>query len=164
MRQEKLTLFIAIASFALFSSNILASEKGTIELMMAVFEEIETTNEAGEKVIKLIEPESIVPGDKVVYTTAYHNKGDQKADQVAITNTVPENLVYIDGSAEQSNVPVTFSFDGGKNFDAAEKLIIKNSDGTDRAATSKDYTHIRWIIESVASQNKGVVQFSAKLE
>ncbi len=166
MKQGKLLPFIAtfIVIFTFSSSTVLAGEKGVIELTMTVFEEVEITSENNEKVIKLIDPKSIVPGDKVVYTTQYYNKGDQAADQVAITNPIPKNLIYIDGSAEQSGAPVIFSFDRGKSFDVAEKLMIKNSDGTHRAATNKDYTHVRWIIESVGSRDKGAVQFSAKLE
>ncbi len=166
MKQGKLTLFISIfiVVFSFSSSSIWADEKGAIELTMTVFEEVEVINKQGETVSKLIDPESIVPGDKVVYTTEYHNKGEKKADQVAITNPVPKNLIYIDGSAEHSGAPVVFSFDDGKHFDLANKLMIKNDDGTHRVATSKDYTHIRWIIESMAPQDKGIVQFSAKLK
>ena len=56
-------------------------------------------------------------------------------------------MEYLGGSAAGKGTVVTFSIDGGKTFDAPDKLFIKGKDGKSRPAEPKEYTHIRWALE-----------------
>jgi len=54
----------------------------------------------------------------------------------------------VDKSAIGQGTDVTFSIDGGFNFDKAEALQVANADGSKRAAVPADYTHIRWVMRN----------------
>lgn len=140
-----------------------AMADGAIELNMVAQEEITTLNAKGEKVVILVEPSAVVPGDMIVYTTHYHNKGKALAESVAITNPIPKETVYIDGSAMVENASVSYSVDGGKIFDAPGKLTITEGNGKTRPATANDYNHIRWTLKSVGPDGRGSVSFHAKV-
>ena len=134
-----------------------------VELNMVVQKEIATLNDQGRKVVTLVEPNSVIPGDMIVYTTHFHNKGKVAAENVAITNPIPKDTAYLDGSAVVENATVGYSVDGGKKFDAPENLTITESSGKKRPATANDYTHIRWTLKSVAADGRGSVSFHAKV-
>ncbi|VAW89871.1 hypothetical protein MNBD_GAMMA18-776 [hydrothermal vent metagenome] len=164
MKQKKLILSLLLAALSFAFSCAQANEKGVIELKMIVAEEIEILDERGKKIVRLVKPVNVVPGDKVVYTTEYYNKGERKADKVVITNPIPKDLIYLEGSAEQNGALVTFSINDSKSFSTADKLMIEDKDGKSRSAIAKDYTHIRWTIDSIAAGGKGTVRFSARLK
>lgn len=134
-----------------------------VELNMAVQREMEVTDNKGNKTLKLVEPKIVVPGDTVVYTTSYFNNAKTLADNVLITNPIPKDTTYVDGSATGVNSAITYSVDGGKNFDLPEKLSVTATNGKHRPATAKDYTHIRWIIKSLSPQARGQVSFQTKI-
>lgn len=152
------------ALFYLAINHSQASAGEAMELQMFVEEEIEIADEKGNRETKLIAAESIVPGDVVVYTTRYLNKGGEQADDVVITNPIPAEVSYIDGSAEREGSVTTFSTDGGKHYDSPRKLIFTDAYGNYRKAIGKDYTHIRWSINSIDPNGKGYVSYKAKLK
>ncbi|MEW5797472.1 MAG: hypothetical protein AB1728_00570 [Bacteroidota bacterium] len=47
------------------------------------------------------------PGDTVTYTISYHNIGNAFAQDVVITNPIPENMYYVNGSAAGANAEIT---------------------------------------------------------
>jgi len=86
-----------------------------------------------------------VPGDEVIYTTTFTNQGSKPAGNISVTNPVPANTTYVDGSAFGDNTEITFSIDGGKTYGTPQTLIIKTPEGRERPARPSDYTHIRWV-------------------
>ena len=144
------------------TSSVFADEAG-IEIKMVAEQEIETTTDDGKKIIKRIEPKLVIPGNDITYVTTYHNKGKDTAQEVAITNPVPEHMTYLDGTAEGTNTAITYSVDGGKQYATAEKLSVTSEDGKSRPATAKDYTHIRWLLDTLPPGANGKVSFKAKL-
>jgi len=107
----------------------------------------------------------VVPGEKVLFTVTYANTGDQPAEDVTITNPVPEHMAYVDNSAAGDNTSVLFSVDGGESFAATTDLLMTNADGTQRPAAASDYTHVRWIVGSdIAPGTSSKVQFSATVK
>jgi len=157
---SKLSCFLFIWGVTFLPAH--ASE--SLSLNMSVFEEVTTTDSQGNKTIQLIEPNKITPGDTVVYVTQYHNKNTHAAHNVVITNPIPEHLIYLKNTAQQNRAVTTYSIDNGKTFNTAEKLTITAKDNTKSIAEPKDYTHIRWVIHSIAADGKGSVRFSAKLK
>lgn len=47
------------------------------------------------------------PGDTVTFTISYHNIGNAFAQDVVITNPIPENMYYVGGSASGANSEIT---------------------------------------------------------
>lgn len=128
---------------AIFSSQLMAQ----IEVTAVAEIEVSETNAQGEKTVKRTAATSVVPGTEVIYTITARNSGTEVADSIVVTNPVPKQTVYVDGSAFGPDAVISFSVDGGNTYDAAQKLMIKDTTGKPRAATAEDYTHVRWTFQ-----------------
>jgi uncharacterized repeat protein (TIGR01451 family) len=164
MQRVNRSVVLAIASGLLLLSAF-AARAQNVELTTKAEREVEVI-EKGVKVKKTGPPEKVVPGDEVLYTVAYTNKTGKPAEKFAITNPVPKNTRYKDGSAAGEGADITFSVDDGKTFATPDKLTvtIKDKSGKDivRPATAADYTHIRWLLkQNVAPGQSGAVRFRA---
>lgn len=162
-----------IALFALCSMALawlmpvagLAQEKGYIELRSMAEVEVEVVDDRGETVIERVPAVKAYPGDEVVFTTIYTNISAEKADNVTITNPVPEHMLLSKGTAKGRGTAVTFSVDGGQSFDIPENLKVKGEDNRERPARASEYTHIRWrLIETLGPEQRGEVSFRAVIE
>ncbi len=152
-----ITCLILVAGL---STSLAAND--AMQLTMTVEEEVEVIDAQGKRSLNRIPAENIIPGDTIIYTTRYHNSGGQAADNVVITNIIPKEVTFIPGSATGSQT-VTFSVDGGKTYDHEENLTVTSDDGKSRPAKAKDYTHIRWLLPTVASGQSGDVSFLSKV-
>ncbi|VAW47229.1 hypothetical protein MNBD_GAMMA04-1184 [hydrothermal vent metagenome] len=150
--------------FSLAFTSVQADEINPISISMTVKEEVKELNNQGKESIQYIEPTHIVPGDTVMYTTEYSNHHQKTINHVVITNPIPKHLIYIQGSAEQRGVPLTFSINHGETFAAADKLVVTDQKGRVRPATVADYTHLRWKVASVLPKEKGTLFFRAKVK
>ncbi len=150
-----------------FTAPAQQNEKGTIELKSVSEVEVTTKTAAGAKEVKRVDTGKarVVPGDTVVFTTTYLNSGAKPAEKVVITNPVPEHTLYLDKSAEGKGAVIDFSTDGGRNYQTADKLTVKDAQGKVRKAGAADYTHIRWsLTKPVPPGGKGSVSFKAKVK
>jgi uncharacterized repeat protein (TIGR01451 family) len=142
-----------------------ALAEGEISLVMEAQEEVERINQEGKKETQYIEPDSIIPGDVVLYTIHYHNQGDKPAEAVFITNPIPENMQYLNEITPFSDTMTTFSVDGGKTFNTPDKLFITMADSSKRPATTSDYTNIKWRFNNpLPPDSKGAVGYRARLK
>lgn len=159
-----------ISTFALFiicsfSMGAFAQAQGSIELKLVAEKEVVVTDAQGNKQTKRGETAKVVPGDEIIYTITYTNISDKPAENVFITNPVPEHMSYKDGSAAGIGANITFSVDSGATYDTPAKLRVKNPDGTLRPAVGADYTHIRWTLQKPLTQKgKGNVEYRAILK
>ena len=144
---------------------VAAQPKGAVHLAVTAEKEVVVTNANGQPETQRVPAAKVIPDDKVVYTIKYVNTGNEPAENVLITNPVPEHMNYLAGTATGKNAVVTFSVDGGHVFDLPEHLTVKTADGQLRKATASDYTHIRWTLEkNVGSRETGEVSFWAQLQ
>ncbi len=144
-----------------------AQQKGAIVLKSVAQVEVAEKNQKGEKLVKRVDvaKATTVPGDTVIFTTHYTNTGKRPADGIVITNPIDEHMTYLDGSAEGNNTRIEFSTDGGKTYNAPEKLIIKNAQGMVRQARAEDYNGIRWTLtRPLPAGGSGSVSFKAKIK
>lgn len=78
---------------------------------------------------------------------------------------IPDQIKYIDGSAEQADVKTEYSVDGGKSFAPRDKLMVRLSDNRLVPARAEDITNIRWTVEKpVAPEARGVLAFAGLLK
>lgn len=119
-----------------------------IELKTVSELEITEVNTQGVKTVKRVPAKTVVPGSIVIYTITAKNTGTQPADSVVVTNPIPKQMQYIDGSAEGAGTDITFSVDGGKKYARPDKLNVRDAAGKPRPAISADYTHVRWTFNS----------------
>jgi uncharacterized repeat protein (TIGR01451 family) len=127
----------------------LAQEKGHLNVKTVVQKEEITVSDSGERETRLVAPDTVVPGDSVIYTITFANISDESAESVVITNPVPENLTYIEGSAFGPGTVIEFSVDGGQSYGAGDELTVPDNGGS-RAAKAEDYTHLRWVLRASA--------------
>jgi uncharacterized repeat protein (TIGR01451 family) len=142
----------------------LAQESAPIEVTTTVQKEVIVETEDGKQETKLVAAETVVPGERVVYTISFRNAGDEPAGNVVITNPIANTLTYVAGSAAGADLEVEFSVDGGQSFARASDLRV-TEDGVERPATTIDYTHVRWVMQSeLAVGGEGQATFAAVLE
>ena len=152
---------IASAQAAAPANN---SQPGNIVVQSLAEQEVEVKLPNGKTEKKLQTVTKAVPGSEVIYTTRFTNQGKLPAGNIAVTNPVPENTVYVGGSAFGDNTTITYSLDG-KNFNTPEKLKIKTPDGKERQAVPTEYTTIRWAYKGELPAGKtGGVGFRVKIK
>ena len=105
----------------------------------------------------LVEPTSVIPGDRLVFTTRYSNSSKSQVDNFEITNPLPKAvLLAADGE-------FAVSVDGGNTFATLSALRVLAADGTSRPAALSDVTDIRWTIDAIAPGASGQVKYFASV-
>lgn len=165
-RQVSVTGYLALLAslLVLQAGPVAAQEPGALEVTTTVQKIVVVETEDGESRTEYVEAGTVVPGERVLYTIRFRNVGAEPAENVVITNPISTSLTYVDGSAMQDGLQVEFSIDGGQSFAVADALRI-DDDGEQRQASAKDYTHVRWVMQSeLAVGDEGLVSFAADLE
>lgn len=111
----------------------------------------------GKERTELVEPDTIVPGDRLVFGTDYTNRGAETVTNFTVTNALPAAVRL----ASDADPALEVSVDGGKTFGILTALTIANADGTSRAATHADVTHVRWVLPSIAPGASGRLTYPA---
>lgn len=122
----------------------------------------------GKSVKKRVPAKNADPGQNLIFTLNYQNKGNEKAVNVKIDNPIPENTTYIVGSGIGKNSKMLFSIDGGKTFKAPSllKYTVTLSDGkkVEKQASPDQYTNVRWVINEIPPGKSGKVGFQVKVK
>lgn len=116
-----------------------------------------TITENGKSRTELLEPKVVVPGDRLLFTTRYSNRGTQVANNFVVTSPLPAAVVLSHDAAEGYVVSV----DGGKTWGALALAKVPDGKGGLRAAQASDVTHLRWTVASVAPGASGMVRYHA---
>ena len=165
MKKLTLTVLCLVLTTFVSAGSLRAQKQGNIELKAVAEIEIEVFTEEGKKEIKRVPAAKVVPGEEVIYTVFYTNVSRDKADNVLITNPIPEHMLYKAGSAVGEDAVITFSVDGGKTYDRPENLKVRDAAGKEFPAEASDYTHIRWVRRtSLLPDTESQVSFRAKLQ
>jgi uncharacterized repeat protein (TIGR01451 family) len=101
------------------------------------------------------------PGDTLLYTAIYHNRGKTDISGVKASLPVPQGMEYIGISAHPAPVLATVD-----NKDYAEEPLVrtvkgKNNEETQEAVPYTEYRQLRWEIDTLAAGEKQEV--SAKM-
>jgi len=163
MNIQKLIATIILA-FALPVQVMAAAE---IKLSITAEKEV-MVKEANRDVKKRMPAKTIEPGEIIIYTIRYSNRGDEEATNVDVKNPVPNNTVYVSGSARGKGADITFSADGGKSFGKASSVTyqVKKSSGkaVTRKAGPENYTHVRWVIARVKAGKSGELEYRVRVK
>lgn len=114
-----------------------------------------TTTDTGERQVEWVEPERVVPGDRLIFGTRYANRGDDPIERFVVSNPVPAAVVV---SAEIDPAQLV-SVDGGATWGTLAELQIVQPDGTRRTALPGDVTNIRWVLPVIAPGDSGTLEF-----
>lgn len=122
-------------------------------------------NKAGDVERRLVDANSVVPGDELQYTVRFTNNGNEPVDAgtIVITDAVPAHTEYLDGTAFGAGTDIWFSVDGEMFASPAELSVVK--DGAELLAAAKDYRSIRWTFgPKLKSGDSGYVSFNVRLK
>ena len=158
---KKILLLTAGALLLTFS---LAWAAPKIEIVLTAEVEVKETID-GKEVTRRMPATGAGPGQTIFYTLTYRNNGDAHATNVNLNDPIPKETMYVSGSAFGEGADITFSADGGQTYQE-ETIVtykIKNADGSmnEKKASSDQFTHIRWTLESVPAGFGGIVGFEA---
>jgi uncharacterized repeat protein (TIGR01451 family) len=156
---------LAATFAALAFAGAASGETGSIELRARAEKRLLVQLPDGTAQEQFVPPAKVVPGDVVAYTIEARNVSAQDADRVVITDPIPAEMRYLDGSADAAGAALLFSVDGGFRFDTPDKLTVANEDGSRRPAIASDYTHVRWVFATpLAPAEQRSVRFLARLQ
>ena len=143
-------------SFSAYAAGVEFSNKAEVDI---------TVMKDGKKEVKRIAAKKVAPDGEVIYTTTFKNTIDKPISNIMVTNPIPTNMLFTADSATGANTVITYSIDGGKTYDAPEKLTVAGKDGKQRPAQAADFTHIRWIYKGdLATGKSSDVGFKAKVK
>jgi uncharacterized repeat protein (TIGR01451 family) len=108
---------------------------------------------------QLLEPENVVPGDMLLFTTSFHNEGAAPVTDFVVVNPVADSLELTAEAAGQTDVSV----DGGKTWGPIAQLKVVDAGAQERPATIQDITHMRWKFAQIKPGETGRVQFVASV-
>jgi uncharacterized repeat protein (TIGR01451 family) len=147
----------AVAALAAFAGAPAAAE---IIAKQSIQKEIVAKSETGEVVRKLAPADRVTPGETVVYTLTYSNKGAEPVSDIVLVMPVPREVSFVEGSTTGSGA-VAFSADGGASYVARGRLTVTEN-GETRAARGDEITHVRWTMTAPAAAGaNGAVSFKA---
>jgi len=162
---KSIRMFFVIALLSGWAHTVLADPSGHLKLQTVGFQQKVTVDKDGTKHTETVPADHVLPGTEVIWNINYEIIGNDPVSNAVVIDPIPQNMVYVAGSAAGSNADITFSADGGKTWATPEKLQVKNADGTSHDATPKDYTTIRWVLKGkLAPGAKGTVTFHAVLQ
>ncbi len=165
---------VALGVFsALTALQALAADEVDITLVAEVREDIPAPG--GRTISRLIPATSVEQGQEIFYTVRIRNASSAAARGVEVVQRIPENTVYVSGSATGPGVEVELSADGGQTFGREGQLTIVDQSAValmeatslDRAALTRparpqDTTHIRWRLRNALAPGAvALVRFRA---
>lgn len=112
--------------------------------------------ENGKEKRVLVEPKVVVPGDRLIFSTAYRNAGAEVVKDFVVTNKLPAEVTLAPQGAEKLEVSV----DDGKTWGKLATLTVADTAGR-RAAQAGDVTHVRWILPVLAPGANGTLSYNA---
>jgi uncharacterized repeat protein (TIGR01451 family) len=163
----KRIIAVLMAALMMTPALVTAQQGGGVELISRAEVEVMQKNEKGVDIPKRVNVDkaNVVPGDTVIYTITYTNNGEKPATNVAINNPVPENMLYVDKSAEGTGTRIVFSVDNGKSYSPLASLKVRNKAGKERPARPDDITNLKWTLEKpLEPGGKGTVSYKAKVK
>jgi len=162
MRMIRKTVTALAAMVLMAAMPVLANVEMTTTVQKVVIEE----DAQGSSVRKLVSAEQVVPGDTLHYVISFTNKGTTSVDSgsIVITNPLPPDTVYLEGTAQGSGTEITYSVDAGGTFARSTELTVLR-EGERVPAQAADYTTIRWAFKPALEAGKtGDVSFSVRLK
>ena len=145
---------IPIVAASLLMAAPVAAE-GLVDLSSNVKVERSVT-ESGVSQIRLAEPEDVVPGDRLVFSTSYRNDSGEAVQNFVVTNPIPSAVAL---SQDDSSFEV--SVDGGKTYAPLASLSVSGGESGPRPAEPTDVTHLRWTLASIAPGQSGTLTYHA---
>ena len=106
---------------------------------------------------ELVTPNTVVPGNQLLFVYDYKNNGDKPATNFVLANKVPATVSLEGAQADNFEISV----DGGKTWGKLAQTTVVKPGATVRAAQYADVTNVRWVIPVIAPGASGTLQYHA---
>lgn len=157
-----LRALFALTALTVASTSLPAS---ALEAEQRVLKEVSVQQTDGTVKKSYVAADLVTPGSTVVYALVFRNDEDAPAADIVLVMPVPEEITYIEGSANNRLANADFSADGGTSFAPRQSLSITDADGTVRAAAADDITHVRWsVAKAIMPGETGQLWFRGTLK
>lgn len=130
---------------AVLTAFLVAAPVHALTAKQTVEKENIVRNADGSETRVRVPAETVTPGERVIYTVSFTNDQAQPAANFVMTQPVPEEIVFVEGSADKPGAEVTVSADGGQTFTSREAATVLRGETRVRAS-AEDITHVRWKI------------------
>jgi hypothetical protein len=151
-------IFIPVAALSLAAMPLHAQQQADPVTLSGDVKAVKIVTEPdGSERTELVEPGTIVPGDRLVFGTDYANTGSNAVANFNVTNPLPSAVRL----APDADPALTVSVDGGRTWGQISELEVADADGNRRPASHADVTHVRWILASIAPGEKGRLTYPA---
>lgn len=160
MKAKLLTLAASFAIFAVgqaFAAPAIAAAPASPVSLVGDVKLEKTVTENGVQKVVLSDPKVVVPGDHLLFSTAYRNDGAIPVTNFVVTNPLPSAVTL----APETAASVDVSVDGGKTWGKLAVAKMADGKGGQRAAVAADVTHVRWIIAAIPVGGSGTVEYHA---
>ena len=110
---------------------------------------------------------TVAPGDVLRYTINGKNTGGSPANNLAVTQPIPDSMSYkLNSATSDNNADITYSVDGGETFVAKPTIKITSEDGTvqERPAPAEAYTHVRWNFPTVTPELGATAMYEVQVQ
>lgn len=156
MKKSLVSAFVfGLLSLPAFAEGLIVEQRAEV----AVTIEMET----GEIVEELRPAELVRPGETVVFTVHYENQLADAVENIVLEMPVPEEMVFVQGSAEYEGINTFYSVGDG-TFRPWGELAIDDGAGT-RGAGAEDVRAIKWVFtDSVPANTVNEISFRAVLK
>jgi len=165
LNQSRRAVRMLTVTFAVFLVSAAGSAHAQVQLDNTI-KKVETfVNAEGEVERRLVDANSVVPGDELQYTVRFTNNGSQSVDagSIVITDVVPAHTEYLDGTAFGAGTQIWYSVDG-EMYAPPNELTVVN-DGVEMLASAKDYRSIRWTFAPALDPgDSGYISFNVRLK
>ena len=121
-----------------------------VKLVLQAEKQVQKLDDQGKPQItwQQLEGEATVqPQDVLRYTISSENAGEMPAENLMITQPIPDQMTYVLATATgNDSATITYSIDGGESFVAEPQVEVVQEDGTVtlEPAPAEAYTDIRW--------------------
>ncbi|MEZ5708800.1 MAG: hypothetical protein R3E02_05365 [Blastomonas sp.] len=150
-----LRMLIALFLLALPLEAVAAD---SIALTSKVYVERSGNGKSAGSHIVLEEPDTVKPGDKLIYIVEYRNQGTDEVSDFIVTNPLPRTVRF-DRTVRGDEI---VSVDNGRSWGRLDGLRVTLPQGGTRAAQPSDVTHLRWRMpRKLAAGESGKVTFRA---
>ena len=160
------TLTKVAAVLAVSASFAAPFAQARVELVNEVHKVDRYVDDQGRVQRRLVPPNRVIPGDELRYSVRFTNVGEEAVDagSVVITNPVPGNTEYLEGTAVGEAAEILYSVDAGAQFGPPSALRVSEN-GSEAPANASDYTTIRWVYApGLEPGATGTVSFNVRLK
>ncbi len=155
MTKLSFAFFLSLSGIAALPAAALAAPGG-VALHGDVKVETTTVVNGVEKTVLAV-PKIVVPGNRLLFSTAYRNEGAAPVQNFVVTNPVPNGIAV--AAPDAANLIV--SVDGGKSWGKLAGMTVKDAKSVPHPAQATDVTHVRWTVASIAPGAAGSVAYHA---